>query len=320
MKSCATISITSVKFSWHSAAISLSQSGENRIANNLIHDLNYTGITVSGRSGWNKEGRGDGSSTIRWREVEQAGGSAAIPRPGYHPAWELREPFLHGRNNLVERNEIHDVMQKLWDGDGIYVSGTGRSNRIRENFIHDCQSPNMCEGIRCDDEQDGTIIERNVILRNGGIGTGIAIKGCNYLRNNFIVDTDGDFLIRGLISIEGIPVQGAVIQHNILFASQPGLKPLFMKNLIGSPDPVFSELNVDFNLFWHTANSEWANSYLSSAQTEGAERHSKVGNPLFRDPDRGDFRFKPGSPAPKLGIQPIDLRRVGLREFGEAGD
>jgi hypothetical protein len=43
------------------------------------------------------------------------------------------------------------------------------------------------------------------------------------------------------------------------------------------------------------------------------EQHSLVGDPRFRDPDRGDLRFKPGSPATKLGIQPLDLRRVGLR-------
>lgn len=305
---------------WHSAAISLSQSGENHIANNLIHDVNYTGIMVSGRISWDKKGRGEGSATIRWREVEQAGGAAAIPREGYDPGWEVQVPFLHGRNNLIERNEIHDVMQKLWDGDGIYISGTGRSNWIRENFIHDCLSQYMCEGIRCDDEQDGTIIQRNVILRNGGVGTGIAIKGCNYVRNNFIVDTDGDFLIRGLISLEGLPIKGAIIQHNILFASQPGLKPVFMKNLAGLPDPSFSEINTDSNLFWHTADPHWADAYLSGAQAAGGERHSQVGNPLFRDPDRGDFRFKAGSPARKLGIEPIDLRTVGLRQIGAGGE
>jgi hypothetical protein len=39
-----------------------------------------------------------------------------------------------------------------------------------------------------------------------------------------------------------------------------------------------------------------------------------TGDPRFRNPDTGDFRFKSGSPAPKLGIQPIDLRKVGLRK------
>jgi hypothetical protein len=298
---------------WHSAAVTVWQSGENRVANNLIHDVNYTAITVSGRINWNKEGRGDGWRTIRWKEVEGAGGDAVLPTPGNRPAWRLREPFLHGRRNLVERNEIYGVMQKLWDGDAIYISGTGGGNTIRQNFIHDCLSENMCEGIRCDDDQHETIIEQNVIYRNGGMGTGIAIKGKNYLFNNFIVESTSSFQPRGLISLEGVPVEGTVIERNILSAPKTGLRPFFLKNLLGLPDPRFSETKTDFNLFWHPTDPKWAESHLAAARTEGMESNSRIGDPQFRNPERGDFRFKAGSPAPKLGIEPIDLRRVGPR-------
>ncbi len=171
---------------WQGAAISVWQSGENRLAHNLIHDTNYTAITVSGRIAWNRDGRGDGWRTIRWSEIAAAGGPAPQTGPGApRPTWEQRAPYLHGRNNIVEQNEIHDVMQRLWDGDAIYVSGTGAGNVVRENFIHDCLAENMGEAIRCDDDQHDTTIERNVILRNGGMGTGIAIKGRNHVLNNF---------------------------------------------------------------------------------------------------------------------------------------
>jgi hypothetical protein len=46
------------------------------------------------------------------------------------------------------------------------------------------------------------------------------------------------------------------------------------------------------------------------------ERNSRVGDPLFRDTEKGDFRFKAGSPAVKLGIEPIDLRKAGIRKAG----
>jgi len=205
-------------------------------------------------------------------------------------------------------------MQKLWDGDAIYVSGAGGGNRIRENFIHDCRSENMCEGIRCDDDQHETLIERNVILRTGGMGTGIAIKGVNHVLNNFIVDSTGAFAPRGLIALEGIPVTGARIQRNILFASNSSLPPFFLKNLTGPPDPRLSETRTDFNLYWNSTDPKWADPHLSTARAEGMEQHSRVGDPRFRNPERGDFRFQTGSPAPQLGIEPIDLRRVGLRK------
>ena len=36
-----------------------------------------------------------------------------------------------------------------------------------------------------------------------------------------------------------------------------------------------------------------------------AGRHSLAADPLFVDPVQGDFSFKSGSPAPKLGIKPL---------------
>ncbi len=301
---------------WHAAAIGVWQSGDNRVANNLIHDTNYTAITVSGRINWNREGRGDGWATIRWKEVEAAGGAGLLPEPGKpRPTWEQRAPFLHGRNNIVERNEIHDVMQRLWDGDAIYVSGTGARNVVRENFIRDCMSENMCEAIRCDDDQHETLIERNVVLRSGGMGTGIAIKGRNYVRNNFIVDPTGFFLPRGLISIEGVPADGAIIERNIQVATKPKLKPFYLKNVLGvPPDPKFSETTTDRNLYWHPTEPTWADAHFVAARAEGQEMNSRFADPKFVNPDTGDFRFAPDSPAPALGIEPLDLRKVGLRK------
>jgi hypothetical protein len=299
---------------WHAAAIGVWQSGGNRVAHNLIHDTNYTGITVSGRINWNREGRGDGWATIRWKEIA-AVDAALLPEPNKpRPTWEERAPFLHGRNNIVERNEIHDVMQRLWDGDAIYISGTGAGNIIRENFIHDCLSENMGEAIRCDDDQHETTIERNAILRTGGMGTGIAIKGRNYVRNNFIVDPTGFFQPRGLISLEGVPVDGAVIERNIQVALKSNLKPFYLKNVLGvPPDPKFSETKTDHNLYWHATEATWADAHFAAARKEGQEQHSTFDDPWFVDPEAGDFRFRAGSPAPALGIAPLDLRQVGLR-------
>ena len=39
----------------------------------------------------------------------------------------------------------------------------------------------------------------------------------------------------------------------------------------------------------------------------GFDQHSVVADPLFRNPERGDFYFDASSPAAKLGIKPINL-------------
>jgi len=38
-----------------------------------------------------------------------------------------------------------------------------------------------------------------------------------------------------------------------------------------------------------------------------------IADPLFVDPDKGDFTLKPDSPALKMGFQPIDVSKVGPR-------
>ena len=87
-----------------------------------------------------------------------------------------------------------------------------------------------------------------------------------------------------------------------------------LKNLTGPPDPRFGETKTDFNLFWNSNDPKWAEAHLAEARADGMEQNSQVGDPRFRNPEQGDFRFKIGSPAPPLGIEPIDLRRVGLRK------
>ena len=52
-------------------------------------------------------------------------------------------------------------------------------------------------------------------------------------------------------------------------------------------------------------------------QKRGKDVNSVYADPLFVDPDRGDFRLKPESPAWALGFRPIDMTRVGPRTLSQ---
>jgi len=58
---------------------------------------------------------------------------------------------------------------------------------------------------------------------------------------------------------------------------------------------------------------------LEKQQRDGVDAHSLAVDPLFVDPENGDFRLRPDSPALKLGLVPIDLSNVGLRRMRQPG-
>ena len=291
---------------WGSPAVFLWQSGENRIAHNTIHHTPYTAVVVSARAGLARNpNEGECSATIRNHEI----------REDERGSWQQREPLLHGRENVIEYNDIYRAMNRLGDGNGIYISGTGRGNQVRGNFVHDCPSRFLAEGIRCDDDQHETTIQGNVVWGMGGHATGITIKGVNHILNNVIGGPRVPHTTRGFLSLEIGPVAGSRIQHNVLVASLPEHRFVYQRRLYGNgPEPRLRDTAADYNLYWSAADPERARAFLESERAHGVEAHGAVGDPLLLDPESGDCRFGAGSPAAALGIEPVDLRQAGVEE------
>lgn len=277
---------------WHSAGIFIWQSGENLIANNLIHDMPYNGIVVSGvrPSYFNTPDKRECSRTIRWKEVGDA------------REWQDIIPFLHARNNIIENNEIYRVMEMLADGNGIYISGAGEGNIIRRNYIHHVLGRGTNAAIRTDGWQRGTTITENIIYKCRG---GITRKSLNHIENNIIVDIEEG----GYIQFRSFPGEektyGSRIQKNIFYCS--GERAVFYEARATRAVTLPKDCEADYNLFYCAGNPEWSSKYLEELRREGIEKHSISADPLFVDIENGDFRLKPDSPALKLGFKPIDI-------------
>ncbi|PIY37317.1 MAG: hypothetical protein COZ06_33160 [Armatimonadetes bacterium CG_4_10_14_3_um_filter_66_18] len=296
---------------WGSPALFVWQSGENRIAHNHTHHIPYTGLCVTGRISWDPKGAGECSRTVRWTEtgLDPAKG---MPRL----SWQEREKWLHGRNNVVERNDIHNAMQVTGDGNCIYVSGAGGGNVIRENYCHDCDGKYMNAVLRNDDDQNGTLFEGNLLARTRGAAEGIISKGDNDLVNNFVVDLRPDARQRGYLVFPYGTLKGSVIQRNVFYSRQAGQTVLYEGAARGgTPAPRLHDADADYNLYWCAADPDWGAQHLESQQKLGIEKHSLAADPLFVDPANGDYRLQPQSPALKLGIKPpVSLDEVGLEE------
>ena len=150
-------------------------------------------------------------------------GSSAIHREW----WQAREKYMHGRKNTVARNEIRDVMQTLGDGNGIYISGTGKENHIYQNYIHHLDGDGVAAGIRCDNDQYETIVDGNVLYKIRSAQTGISMTEANHIVNNIIVDLipsrrpiTKPNIVHGYIAIPNAtwPIEGARIMHNIIWS------------------------------------------------------------------------------------------------------
>lgn len=295
----------------HSPGIMLWQSGENRVTHNLVHNLPYSGIIVSGFLD-HFLGRPDDRElvrTVRWPELV---GLQTFEN------WEAAKPFLHSHDNRIEYNEIHHVMTEMGDGNGIYIRGAGSGNVIRRNYIHHLLGPTrMQAAIRTDGGQRDTLIAENVIYQC--TAKGIVLKLNNRVENNVIVDLveaqfRGESIPASYLTLREAPLDGATIQRNI-FSSSSG-RGVYFDETKERRFPVMArakDADTDFNFYYAGNGSDRHTAHLRQSQGDGSDGHGLATDPLLINPAAGDFRLMPESRARELGIKSLDVSEMGLR-------
>ncbi|MDO6802013.1 right-handed parallel beta-helix repeat-containing protein [Wenyingzhuangia sp. 1_MG-2023] len=298
---------------WHSPGIFVWQSGENRIANNLIHHTDYTGLILSGCMTDFFAKKGNGRELLRTLRRDEM--------PEFSKGVSIDEvlPYLHTHDNIVENNEIHHAMQRLGDGNGIYIRGAGRNNIIRRNYIHHLVADMIMQAaLRTDGGQTGTLITENIIYKctSQGILTKLDNRVENNIVANIIAPPRGYYL-----SVREGPLTGGAIKNNILYSSSatdtfidelPPGKAGSSEDRRGRVLARAMDADTDHNIYFCTEDVNKGKELIRKNQKDGVDLNSKSVDPMFVDPEHGDFRFKPGSPAIEMGIKPIDLSKVGL--------
>jgi len=298
------------EITWHSPGIWAWQSGHNHIAHNYVHHSGYAAVLITNRVEPNRSLDGEGGRTVRQNEIPEEVKKNTIET---YENWKVREKYNHSRHNLFEYNEISHAVQKLSDGNAIYISGAGTRNIIRYNYIHDNLEHSFPAAIRCDDDQHETTIYGNVLYHNYGFSAGIASKGVNDIINNFIVEplTVPQW---GYVSFEWVSVKGSKVYHNIIIPHPDGGRAYGERPITRTQDgdPLIVETVMDSNLYYDPTNPHWMDEHFSKMHAVGKEQASLFADPMFIDPAGGDFGFKEGSPALNLGIEPLDVSKMGL--------
>lgn len=299
----------------HSPGIFIAQSGHNVISHNTIHDLAYSGILVSGCRPHEMvmakplAKRREWVSSLRMDEVRPF--IQGITREKLENWLEFDvntiEPLLHARGNLIEYNEIYNVMLELGDGNGLYFSGMGKNNVARFNYFHDIHRSRGA--LRLDDISAYTVITHNVIHN---CDHAFQIKGPARIENNFAINSN-QLVDRRFTSVS--------MARNIFYytrtetAEHTGRGGKFVYDLIDHwadsilYDRAFPmQINPDTN-----TGAIQVHPGDDIGRPEGDGVALLVTDPLFDEHAFDDkvFRFLPSSPAPELGIVPVDLSEVG---------
>jgi hypothetical protein len=261
---------------FHSAiGIWIGQSADNQLAHNLIHDFYYTGISI----GWT------------W---------------GYGPTL--------ARGNLVAHNHVHHIgVQSDGDGPilsdmgGIYTLGMQPGTRILNNLWHDVAGFRYGGwGIYFDEGSSSILARSNVVYRTTHGGFHQHYGATNFVENNiFAFARDHQ-------------VQRSRPEPHVSFS--------FLTNIVYFDSGVLlggnwsgDNYRLDYNLYYdarsitNTAVLKTPVGTWEQWRERGHDRNSRMGDPLFYNPQKGDFRLRRNSPAFELGFRAINLSKVGPR-------
>ncbi len=287
------------------AGISLHGVG-NRASHNLIHDEPRYGIEFSGND-----------HVIEFNHIRHVNLETADT--GAIESWNVS---WARRGTVIRFNYLHDVL------------GFGQENGH-------WTSPHFAWGIYLDDGTTGTHVYGNIVARAPLGGVHIHGGRDNVIENNIFVDGASQQVT---YTGYGPKSDVAMITKNtqpfldnpIYLKKYPEMTHLdlktawrmsgtkFLRNIISYRDPKavlskftnlpFEETESDYNVFYHFGLPLQSDGKIPPGEEAAAkqlDRHSTNADPLFMAPERDDYRLREGSPALKLGFEPIPVEKIG---------
>jgi len=224
---------------------------------------------------------------------------------GISLGWSWGYTPNYARENQVAWNRISKIGQRLLsDMGGIYTLGNGPGNVLHHNLIWDVESAGYGGwGIYFDEGSTGYVAENNIVHHVKSAGFHQHYGRENIVRNNiFALGRDAQ-----LMRSRNESHISFTLERNIVYS---GGAPIFASEWNGT-----TNYRLDRNLYWDSTGREKVfpgDRTLEAWQKEtGQDLHSRVADPLFANPEAGDFTLKSGSPAVEIGFQPIDLAKAG---------
>jgi parallel beta-helix repeat protein len=205
-------------------------------------------------------------------------------------------------HNRIEFNDLHNLGRGLLSDMGcIYSLGIQPGTVERNNLCHDVARYEYGGwGLYTDEGSSQILLENNIVYRTQDGGFHQHYGRENIVRNNIFALGEEAQLRRTREEAH----RSFSFERNIVYWEKGRL----LDGAWGNGRFLF-----DHNLYWQATGQpiEFGKDSMAEWQRRGQDVHSWVADPLFADPAHGDFTLKPGSPAAKIGFQPIDTSRIG---------
>jgi parallel beta-helix repeat protein len=206
------------------------------------------------------------------------------------------------KRNLIEFNSMHEIGRGMLSDMGcIYTLGVQPGTVERNNLCHNVSRYKYGGwGIYTDEGSSHMLIENNVVYRCEDGGFHQHYGEANIVRNNI-------FALGRTAQIRRSKNENHLsftFEHNIVYWDEGELL-----------DGTWADNNyrLDYNLYYSVGwlpikFSKWS---FQDWQKRAQDMHSLIANPLFADPQHGDFSLESGSPTAKVGFRAIDLSKIG---------
>lgn len=223
---------------------------------------------------------------------------------GISVGWSWGDAPSMAYGNTIEYCSVHDIGRgMLSDMGGIYTLGRQPGTTIRGNVVRDVRSRRGGSwGIYLDEGSSGIRVENNLVYRTTSAGFMLHYGHDNTVTNNVFALSD---------------------EPNVLRCTEDErLSFTFERNIVLARGGIVLDgrwsngrFVIDRNVYWSATRQplSFAGSSFAAWQARGHDVGSLVANPQFIDPNGGDFRLRPGSPAFAVGFRPVDWRSVGPR-------
>ncbi|MGC8744003.1 MAG: right-handed parallel beta-helix repeat-containing protein [Verrucomicrobiia bacterium] len=221
---------------------------------------------------------------------------------GISVGWRWGYAESLAKTNTIAFNHVHHIgWGLLSDMGGIYTLGPSEGTVVTNNVFHDIYSYSYGGwGLYTDEGSTGILFENNLVYN--------VKSGCfhqhygkeNIVRNNILAFSKEQQL------------QATRVENHLSFTFERNIIYYTNGHLLAGPWDKVRFIMRNNCLYNASGDVRFIGKTLKEWQDAGKDEGSIIADPLFIDPQKYDFRLKPGSPVFKLGFKPFDYTQAGV--------